>query len=345
MQLQSRRHLEIPQSNCAICSSGRFFIGVNAFRSTMGEYRRLTNAGALLFSLPLIMDILLAFPFVEQCQNAPFVTFWALRASAWLTMFVFAKRTCTHWPFSVLGLAAIMSYHLSPCESWVDLASAYGVFIFQFCFFSTYPADWSEADSVAFMRRVKNLTPQQLTCCSPFAPPGALHKREAGETPFWLQEFGDPSHEVLVLLSGMPCGNLGSGPLVTPLLLTNYFVALIEHPGAGCGRHEAFDLPELQRRVQQYVEQLQPTPGQPVFLHGVSGGANAAVYIASQMPSSVAAVAAVVGVAPGNAMFGMHKNRSLFWHPLSFKTKVESRVSCLPPVCVGLRLQCSVTCA
>ena len=288
-----------------------------------------------MFSLPLILDILLAFPFVKHCQNAPFVKLWALRASAWLTMFVFARRTRTHWPFSVLGVSAIIGYHLSPCESWVGtitgLASAYGVFFFQFSFFSYYTANWYEADPVAFKRRIKNLTPQQLTCCSPFAPPGALHKRKAGETPFWLQEFGDPSHEVLVLLSGMPCGNLGSGPLVTLLLLTKYFVALIEHPGAGCGRHEVFDLPALQKRVQQYVEQLQPTPGQPVFLHGVSGGANAAVYVASKMPSSVTAVVAVVGVAPGNTMCSMNKNRSVFWHPLSFKTKVESRVSCLPP--------------
>ena len=63
----------------------------------------------------------------------------------------------------------------------------------------------------------------------------------------------------------------------------NYFVVCIEYPGTGNGRHLLFSLDELQRRTELYVHELQPRPNQPVFLYGVSGGANAAVYMAAKL--------------------------------------------------------------
>ena len=169
-----------------------------------------------------------------------------------------------------------------------------------------------------------------LVTCAPFVPPESVYSNPLAvsgahkDKRYWLQKFGDPSHPVIILYSGMPTGSAGSGLQIYPFLMLNYFVVVIEYPGTGNCRHQLFSLDELWRRTQLYVTELQPRPGEPVLLYGVSGGANAALWLASRLEAGCAGVVAVVGVAPGNSM-AFRQGHSVFWHPLSFKTKMDLR--------------------
>ena len=62
---------------------------------------------------------------------------------------------------------------------------------------------------------------------------------------------------------------------------------------------ERFTVDEMRRRVELYLTTLQPRPGTPARLYGVSGGGNMVLWLAAELPALVTAVAAVVAVAPG----------------------------------------------
>ena len=129
----------------------------------------------------------------------------------------------------------------------------------------------------------------------------------------------------IFLCLSQPAGNVGNGMLLFPFLLMDYYVVLIGHPGAGNGRHQKFTMAEALRRTEMYIEKLQPNPGNPVFLWGISAGANLAVWLASQLgKEKIKAVCAVVPPAPGNPAAYV-KAKGLCCHPLGIKTKTDSR--------------------
>jgi hypothetical protein len=72
--------------------------------------------------------------------------------------------------------------------------------------------------------------------CLAYAPTNSLYHNNnvLHDEAYWLEEYGDPSNEVVVVLGGMPTGNATKGIDVTPFVAMGFFVALIDYPG-DCG--------------------------------------------------------------------------------------------------------------
>ena len=317
------------------------------------KYRILSPRGRGAFGAALVPDLTLAAwaltgePSLSTAIGSgellivAFAAFWGLRMLWWAHSFVVAAKTSSIGGYFLLSALSTITFALQ--TAWTPALpgaiAAYAVFPLSLLFYLLYPTDWAEAQPSQAAARRATRTEADFRAASLFADgvgaatephyrnpmleAGAEH---AGDR-YWVQEYGNPEHPVLIMLPGMPVSPVSLASVISGFLLKSYFVVLIEYPGTGHGRGERFTLAELRRRVALYLEELQPNAGRPALLYGVSGGGNAVLYLAAELPSLVDAVTAVVAVAPGNTTFSFRAERSVFWHPLTLKTKGDARVT------------------
>ncbi len=307
------------------------------------RFRQLTRAGRLGFLVAIAPDLALL-SFVVATHGLDTSTLgvtlacllvWAIRDLAWVLRHVVLGEPHSMAVTSLLTLPLIVLAHLQTDLSWYPIGAGYGTLVLLFVFFLLYPTDWAQPVPGAARRFREALQPADLRTASVFAlspdtdvhhnplvAPDGPHADEA----YWLQEIGNPSDPVVVLCAGMPTSSVGMANLIPALQLLGYFVALVDYPGVGNGRHERFSVHEMRRRVELYLSTLQPQPGTPARLWGVSGGGNMVLWLAAELPELVSAVAAVVAVAPGSP-YSYNPQRNVFWHGLTIKTKSDSRIT------------------
>lgn len=303
--------------------------------AVQGPFRHLNGIGRILFAALGIADVTSIFflykslPKEKRDDQEVFICYvcFLCRGFSLIFMYGLMEWTSTVWPFSLSSLLTVIYHSLSPWGPMISQVSAYAMWLVPMLLYLNYPASWASeffGRHDRFMSEVKNKKMDTNTYASA-ALPGTAYVNEnvTDEDSFWLQEYGDPTKPAVILIAGMPCGSLST--FAAGLQMSGFFVVLIEYPGTGLGRYQTFTVEEYERRVKKYVTTLQPTPGRKVFLHGHSGGGNMVLYLAAKLPDHVAAVVSSSGVSPKHYM-NFNPTRIVGFHPLSFKTKTDSRL-------------------
>lgn len=300
--------------------------------AAFGPYRHLVGSAAWLsFGLATVPDAAVVAAYCLMVEAAEDQYWWAvlaagcLRVLVWVVHFCMLRRTTGAGFWSLVGIAGIVLLFMSRAQTALRVASVV-VWFAQVFFMLLYPATWTEPHQPLSQEAQRQKEQHIREVAAMWVSPASLLKPEKQP---WLLEYGDADDDkpVVIVLGGMPMGNLASGTVVMPFLRCGYHVALIEYPGAGCTRHQVFTLDELRARAQQYITELQARRGCAVALYGVSGGGNAVLHLAAKLgPGLVSAVVSVVAAAPGTSV-SYTNDRSEAWHPLAMKTRVESRMS------------------